>query len=162
MPEDPATCDDVRQNAAMGDYSTEPTGSALSDLHGSTTRLELAISTILRLGVILSFAVVVLGLGLLLRSAYAGPNPPGAAVLFPPPEGAAEILRTPAEVLDGLREGHPSAVVSLGLLILLSTPIIRVAASIIGFALQRDWLYVAITFFVLGVLAVSFTIGAVG
>ena len=50
---------------------------------------------------------------------------------------------------------EPAAVVQLGLLTLLATPVARVAASVIGFALERDRLYTAITLAVLAILLVS-------
>ena len=46
-----------------------------------------------------------------------------------------------------------------GLLLLICTPILRVAASIVIFALQRDRLYVVITAAVLTLVALSFALG---
>jgi uncharacterized membrane protein len=42
-----------------------------------------------------------------------------------------------------------------GLFILVATPVARVAFSVVGFALARDRLYVAVTLLVLALLAVS-------
>ena len=42
--------------------------------------------------------------------------------------------------------------IQLGLLALLGTPVARVAFSVVAFALQRDWLYVGVTLWVLAVL----------
>ena len=50
---------------------------------------------------------------------------------------------------------EPLAISQLGLLVLLATPVTRVAASLVGFALERDRLYAAITLAVLLVLLVS-------
>jgi uncharacterized membrane protein len=50
---------------------------------------------------------------------------------------------------------EPLAVSQLGLLVLLATPVTRVAASVVGFALEGDRLYTAITLAVLAVLLVS-------
>jgi uncharacterized membrane protein len=47
----------------------------------------------------------------------------------------------------------------LGLLLLIATPVLRVAVSVIGFALDRDRLFVLITLAVLAVLIGSFAIG---
>jgi len=49
--------------------------------------------------------------------------------------------------------------IQLGLLILIATPVIRVAFSLIGFAIERDWIYTVITMIVLGILAFSLTGG---
>lgn len=127
-----------------------------------TARLELIVSNVLRYGVILSAVVTAIGFALLVRATYAGTPQPGSAAIFPPPRGHAEVLRTPGEVAGRLLQGDPNAVVILGLLILLFTPILRVAVSTIGFAIQRDWAYVAITLYVLVVLGVGFLVGAAG
>jgi uncharacterized membrane protein len=47
---------------------------------------------------------------------------------------------------------EPAAVVQLGLLTLLATPVVRVAVSVGAFALERDRLYTAITLTVLLIL----------
>ncbi|MGA3018666.1 MAG: DUF1634 domain-containing protein [Bryobacteraceae bacterium] len=49
----------------------------------------------------------------------------------------------------------PEAVMQLGLLILIATPVARVIFSLVGFALERDRVYMAITLVVLAVLAYS-------
>ena len=50
---------------------------------------------------------------------------------------------------------EPAAIVQLGLVTLLATPVARVAASVVGFALERDRLYTAITATVLLILLTS-------
>ncbi len=54
-----------------------------------------------------------------------------------------------------LRAVRPVGLVQLGLLVLVGTPVARVAASVVGFLLEGDRLYAAITVIVLGVLLVS-------
>jgi uncharacterized membrane protein len=51
------------------------------------------------------------------------------------------------------------AIIALGLLILIATPVMRVAISIIAFAIQRDYTFVAITCVVLALLCISFLMG---
>jgi hypothetical protein len=53
-------------------------------------------------------------------------------------------------------------VVCFGLLMLIATPILRVAVSIVVFVVQRDWEFVAVTAFVLAVLLASFFLGKSG
>jgi len=65
------------------------------------------------------------------------------------------------DVAVGLAAGRGQAVVALGLLLLIATPIFRVAVSIAGFAIERDWSFVLITSVVLAVLLVSFWLGRV-
>ena len=60
--------------------------------------------------------------------------------------------------------GNPAGehIANLGLLLLIATPVARVAASIVLFARDRDYLYVAITTTVLLLLLLSFMLGAAG
>ena len=50
---------------------------------------------------------------------------------------------------------HPQSIIALGLLLLIATPILRVAVSIIAFALERDYRFVVITAIVLVILILS-------
>lgn len=111
---------------------------------------ELAISHVLRGGVVLSAAIILLGVVLF----YLQMAITGHAILTYP--------HSVIEVAQGLAHGEPLAVVALGLLILLLTPILRVAISIIIFALERDWLYTVITLVVLAILLVSLLLGRGG
>ena len=49
-------------------------------------------------------------------------------------------------------DGRGRALIQLGLLLLIATPVARVAFSVFAFERQRDWTYVGITLFVLAVL----------
>jgi uncharacterized membrane protein len=50
---------------------------------------------------------------------------------------------------------HARGLIQLGLLLLIATPMARVAFSVIGFALEKDWFYVGITLLVLALLIYS-------
>jgi uncharacterized membrane protein len=52
---------------------------------------------------------------------------------------------------------HPLGVIQLGLLLLIATPVARVVFSVIGFAMERDWMYVVFTLIVLATLLYSLT-----
>lgn len=60
-------------------------------------------------------------------------------------------LLHPAEWANGISRGDAASIVTLGILLLVATPIARVVLAVVGFALERDRLYMAIS---LGVLAV--------
>jgi len=108
---------------------------------------EIVISNVLRIGVFLSAAVIVVGAIL-----YYAVGNGGAAFSYP---------HTLGEVLPALRAGNFQAIITLGLLILLATPIVRVAVSIVAFILEGDWRYVGITTVVLILLLGSvFVLGA--
>ena len=120
-------------------------------------QVELLISGLLRVGVVTSLSIVVFGTVLSFvhhpeyltsRQALRRLTTPGGA--FP---------RTPAEMTDGVRHLQGQAFVVLGLLLLVATPVLRVAVSILGFVYERDWTFVAITSIVLGFLILSFILG---
>ena len=62
-------------------------------------------------------------------------------------------------IAEGIINFNPYAIMMLGLFVLILTPIFRVISSIIIFAIKKDKLYVAITIFVLFLLAISFFVG---
>ncbi len=51
--------------------------------------------------------------------------------------------------------GDPLAIIQMGMILLIATPIARVVFSVIAFALQKDWLYLFISGVVLAVLIYS-------
>jgi uncharacterized membrane protein len=57
---------------------------------------------------------------------------------------------------------RPASVIQLGLLLLIATPVARVAMSLVAFILQRDRVYVVVTLIVLAVLIFSLTGGIHG
>ncbi|SRR5712692_7259352 len=57
--------------------------------------------------------------------------------------------------------GNPAGIVYLGVIILIATPIFRVALSVLFFAFEKDRKYVAITLLVLGMLVFALVSGAV-
>lgn len=99
------------------------------------------IGWVLQGGVMLSAAVMLLGILLL-------PTRPGGF-------SAQRLLTFPetfAQVGQEVLLLHPQAVIALGLLLLVATPIVRVAVSMVTFALARDRLYTVITCVVLALL----------
>jgi uncharacterized membrane protein len=70
------------------------------------------------------------------------------------------VPHTVAAVVKGVEQGHGPALVMLGLLLLIATPVLRVTVSVIGFARERDRRFVLITLVVLAVLIGSFAVGS--
>lgn len=109
-------------------------------------RVDEIIANLLRAGVILAATVVLLG-GVLSLVRH-GSTIPDYRVFRGEPaylRGVPGIVRD-ARALDG------RGLIQLGLLLLLATPVARVAFSVVAFALQRDRTYVAVTLLVLAVL----------
>lgn len=125
-------------------------------------RGELALSALLRTGVVLSVAVTALGLVLLFATGGQTHLMDGGTsrlIAYPPTASALHVESTLRDVAQGLAAGDPAALIALGLLMLIATPIMRVAASVVLYALEGDYRYVAITLFVLGVLVLGMWLG---
>ena len=56
--------------------------------------------------------------------------------------------------------GRPRGLIQFGLLLLIATPVARVAFSVFGFTQERDWVYVVITLIVLALLVYSLSGGS--
>jgi uncharacterized membrane protein len=112
-------------------------------------RFRKVVSLVLTVGVAISAALICAGfLGALAvgwQSSLTGAVVPGGGL------AATDYGALPERL--GVLE--PLAVAQLGLLTLLATPVARVAASVVGFALEGDRLYTAITGAVLAILLVS-------
>ena len=63
---------------------------------------------------------------------------------------------TLASIASGVVALKPFAIIELGVVVLLATPVFRVAASLVLFAIEKDRSFVLITLFVLLVLLFSF------
>jgi uncharacterized membrane protein len=112
-------------------------------------RAEQIIGNLLRAGVVLATLVVVCG-GALYLIRYGAM--PADRHLF---HGEPIELRTPSGILNGVSQGSSRAMMQLGVLLLVATPVARVAFSVYAFARERDTLYVGITLTVLGLLIFS-------
>ncbi len=123
----------------------------MSSERSAGTSLEELLGHVLRAGVGLSAAVVMIGAGLHLAR-HAHETPHYSVFLGEPAD-----LRTIRGIVRAASSWDGPAVVQFGLLLLIATPIARVLFSLVGFLRQRDWLYVTITAVVLGLLLYSLT-----
>jgi len=112
-------------------------------------RVETIVGNLLRAGVLLAAAVVSLG-GIIFLVRHGREIPHYHAFV-----GEPEEYRTISGIVRRAATFHGRNIIQLGLLILIATPVARVALSVVAFALQRDRLYVGITLVVLAVLAFS-------
>jgi uncharacterized membrane protein len=111
--------------------------------------LEREIGLLLRLGVVTATVVVVAG-GCLFLARH-GREPAHYAIFH----GEPRDLRTLPGVLSGLAMAKGRAVIQLGLLLLIATPVARVGLTLIAFARMRDTVYVVITAIVFAMLVFS-------
>jgi len=77
-------------------------------------------------------------------------------------ESGAKFPHTLGDVASAASHFSAEGIMVAGLLVLIATPVLRVALSVVGFALQRDWVYVGLTVLVLLVLLGSFLVGKAG
>ena len=69
--------------------------------------------------------------------------------------GEPEALKNVGAVVEGIATLQARSIIQFGLLLLIATPIARVAFAAVAFALEKDYMYVVITLIVLGVLLYS-------
>jgi uncharacterized membrane protein len=70
-------------------------------------------------------------------------------------QGEPQNLRTVSGIVHEALALHGPGLIQFGLLLLIATPIARVAFSAVAFLYQRDWTYVFVTLVVLGLLVYS-------
>jgi uncharacterized membrane protein len=112
-------------------------------------RIEVIIGALLRTGVMLAATVVLFGAVVYL--ARHGSEVPNYTVFHGEPEN----LKSVSAILHGALGMSGSAIIQLGLLLLIATPVARVLFSAIAFAIERDYMYVFITLVVLAILLYS-------
>lgn len=111
--------------------------------------VELAVSKLLRLGVFISAAVIIIGLIQYLVTGNSGY--PGDT--YPTSFGT---------ILHGFIQWKSMAVIETGLLLLILTPVLRVFVSLFVFMQEKDYRFAAITALVFIILIVSFLLGKAG
>ena len=113
-------------------------------------KLEKIVAWLLIAGVALSALVVLIGAcGFL----WGHGNERASYEVF---HGTAQKNRSVGGVLRAAGPSDWRAVIQLGLILLILTPIARVAFSLVGFGLEKDWAYAVLTAFVLVILLYSF------
>ncbi|HTK48618.1 MAG TPA: DUF1634 domain-containing protein [Gemmatimonadaceae bacterium] len=111
--------------------------------------VEQVIGRLLQAGVVIASIVVIVGGAMLL--VRHGAERPAFSVF----RGESSHLRSIGATLRGVLAGDARAIVQLGLVLLIATPVARVALTLAAFAAQRDRLYVAMTAVVLVLLLVG-------
>lgn len=115
------------------------------------SRLNDWLARLMILGVWLAAGLCTLGLALSLAR---GESPPPLK-----PFSGVDGLTTPAQILASAARVEPRGLMALGLLVLIATPVARVAFSLVTFAVERDKVYIAVTAIVLALLAVGLFTG---
>lgn len=112
-------------------------------------RLENVIGQLLRAGVLLAAAVVFAGGVLYVARFHA------ARVHYQTFKEESADLRHIGGIFNSAVHLQSTGLMQLGLLLLIATPVARVAFSVVGFSLERDRMYVVVSLIVLTVLVIS-------
>lgn len=128
--------------------------------------IELVISWLLRIGVWTSIVIIAAGLVMLLASnhdalLHAQHGSFNSLLKAGLPGEPVSISHYP-DVFAAIAHGKAYGVIDLGLLVLVLTPVMRVAISVIAFLIEHDHLYALITFVVLVLLLTSIFLGKAG
>jgi uncharacterized membrane protein len=112
-------------------------------------QIDRLLGNLLRAGVVAAAAVVLVG-GCVYLARHGGE--PSDRRTF---RGEPAELRSPAGIVAAALAGESRAMIGVGLLLLIATPVARVAAAAYAFARERDRLYTAVALVVLGILVAS-------
>ena len=118
-------------------------------------RLSVIVSRVLLIGVLVSGTVLFAGMVLMLVEGMTGYQEPFTTQLLTSKPGALSFPTTIGGVLTGVLALKPVAIIELGALLLIATPVIRVASSAVLFLAQKDYLYTIVTAAVFVILVVS-------
>lgn len=103
----------------------------------ASQRMNRTMYLVLVTGMVLSFSIMTIGLVM-----YA----------LDPTEGTTLSLD---KIVDGIAQGSPIAVIDLGIVILIATPLVRVMAAGLTFGMERDYRFVGISVFVLAMILIA-------
>jgi uncharacterized membrane protein len=117
--------------------------------------IERMVSVLLRTGVLISGVIVFAG------GAYYLARHGEAPANYRPFHSQPSQDRIVSQIVAGALALRPRSIIQFGILLLIATPIARVAFSLVAFVFERDWMYVAITALVLAILLFSLITGAV-
>lgn len=111
--------------------------------------LETAMGNLLRFGVLLSACIVLAGgIVYLVRHGHEEPA-------FRSFSGEPKQFTNLQLIFEYALKGSGRAIIQVGVLVLIATPVARIIFSITGFIKEKDVLYTGITLFVLGVIIAS-------
>lgn len=112
-------------------------------------RLAIMIGKLLRTGVLLAAAIVFAG-GILYLARHHAEH-----VNYHVFSAGGEDTRKVSSIAQSASHGQSAAIIQIGLLLLILTPVARVGIALVGFSLERDRLYAVVSLIVLVILTFS-------
>jgi len=120
------------------------------------TDIQSLIGKVLRTGMIVSISIVFFGgIFYLVRHGHSIPD-------YKKFDGIPPFMQHAGSLVVAATNLKGQAIIQLGIVLLIATPILRVVCSTIGFALEKDYLYVGISLLVLLIIFASMMGGRVG
>lgn len=101
-------------------------------------------------------AATIIAVGLIWFLATHIGDPPGDHLFNKEPKYFENPISMVQRAFDIHEVGHRRSLIMIGVVLLLINPAVRVGFAVLGFALQKDRLYTAVSLFVLAVLVFSF------
>lgn len=121
--------------------------------------MELFLGKFLRFGVTASCAITLLG-GILYLWQQGGILPDYAPTPDNLPFKGVDLnLRSFSTIMQGIVALDGASIIQFGVLVLIATPILRVAISAVAFLIEKDYLYVVITLIVLAIIIANMLLG---
>jgi uncharacterized membrane protein len=120
------------------------------------TDMQAVIGWILRAGVLVSMSVIFIG-GVIYLYRHGQTH-----VDYSKFVGVPDFVSNPGAIIHGVFTLRGRAIIQAGIILLIATPVIRVIFSAIGFIMEKDYLYTAITVLVLFIILASMISGHAG
>lgn len=121
--------------------------------------VQLYIGKLLRYGVMTSCAITLFG-GVIYLFQHRGIVPDYSPIPTGQPfPGVADYLREISTILPRILTFDGAAIIQFGVVILIATPVARVAFSAISFLIEKDYMYVVITLIVLLIIIMNMILG---
>jgi uncharacterized membrane protein len=115
--------------------------------------LNRSVGNLLRLGVFLSVGTSLIGFIKLFTEGFKMPKDYSNIDI---PSSSEKIW---GSFWSGLTSGEGMAIIQLGILFLILTPLVRIIFALVGYLKEKDYLYVVISAIVLGIMVFSFITG---
>ena len=120
------------------------------------TDIQSLIGKVLRTGMIVSISIVFFGgIFYVVRHGHSIPD-------YKKFNGIPAFMQHAGSLVVAATNFKGQAIIQLGIVLLIATPILRVICSTIGFALEKDYMYVGISLLVLLIIFSSMMGGRVG
>ncbi|MDH7508169.1 MAG: DUF1634 domain-containing protein [Methanomassiliicoccales archaeon] len=108
-------------------------------------KLDSYVRGVLLSGMVLSVSLLIIGL----------------AALFVSPSGWNDITIPIDQIPGEMLKGNPVAILNVGIVLLIATPLMRVIIALAVFLLEKDFRYASISLFILLTIGIAVLIGAV-